>query len=358
MTQRSPSKNQQGTKRANDDLADQDDSRKRPNTRISPYICVVCKQPCLEENISCSSNSCNNTFHLTCVAMTKIYHEFFIVKKKQSWKCPLCETKSLEDLKSANNEFMSKLNKMQSDVDTFNNRVDICEMKLTSYNSQMKILVDTVSKTNEMYDTKIDEISSKVNNQDEKLQKEICFIQGMQNQDELIINGVPQTEKENLSFIIIKIAAALNINITSDRIKKIYRMGPQAENTITNAQKNKPILVKFNTTETRNLINSNYVQNLIEKKPLTLNNIGIPSNERVYINPHLPKCLTPLYKKALDMKKRNLINAVHAKINSIAIKIDNKWHKIQTEKELEETMEKGNKVGHSAGANVDFDLLT
>lgn len=264
--------------------------------------------------------------------------------------CPSCNSRSLENIKANNDVLMSKIGILQSSISEFNKRMDSCELRITSYDSQMQILVDTVANNNEVNDSKINEISLKVDNQDDKLQKEICHIQGLQKQDELIINGIPHDNKENLKLIMIKIAAALEINITSDVIRKIHRLGPQNEEVIAIPPRNKPIMVKFATIDIRNSINENYVKLIREKRPFTLQDIGHSSNERIYINSHLPQCLTSLYKQALDMKKLNRIQAVHAKMNSVAIKLDDKWHKVQTKKELASLMDEHNKVGHLTGA--------
>lgn len=310
---------------------------KKPCTRLSPSVCYVCKYPCVNDNITCTE--CQYNMHLTCVGMSKSFYDYFIVKLKKPYECPSCSTRTIDTIKSKASEFEKQLGRLQTDLVNFQSKISTHDSQIASMSTQMTILAKTVAETSDMNDQKLNLLSNKIDTQDEKLAKEICYIQGLQKKDELLISGVPSQPQENLKLIVIKIAAYVTINLNSDGIKKIHRLA--ASTTTNNTTVNPPILVKFATTDLRNALNDRYITLLKEKKPLNLSNIGLQGQDRIYINAHLPQCLTEVYKAAIQLKKDGKIQAYNSKTTSVAIKMWDKWHKIQTMGQLTSIMNQG-----------------
>lgn len=278
--------------------------------------------------------------HLSCVGISQSFFDYFIVKLRKPYDCPTCSTKSIETMKTRSNTFETQLEKLQMNLTNFQSRMESYDTQLGSMSTQMTMLVNTVSETADMNDYKMELINNRIDTQDEKLSREICYIQGLQKQDELIVNGIPHTQdtQEDLKRIISRIGAFLKTHITDNNIKKIHRIVSLTKKT---TQNHPPILVKFSSTEIRNEINDRYIELIKIKKPLIQSNIGFPGADRIYINAHLPQCLSEVYKSAMQLKKDGKIQAFHSKTTSVAIKINDKWHKIQTMKEMAAIFQQG-----------------
>lgn len=317
-------------------LDDDDQSVKRLCTRQNPTVCKMCRNNCIERNITCTS--CTSAFHLTCVSVPDNFFEYFVIKNKMPWECPLCSMKSNEDAKTKARTIDYKIQKIQEKINTYEKKIDDCEIKLTSQSTQMDMVLNMISKTSEMQEEKMTEFDTKLEATHDRLSKEICFVQGQHRIDELIISGIPHQPNENLKIYIRNIAKVLNVLIPSDGIKKIHRLTGQPE-----ARTNRiaPIMVKFTSQEIRDAINDQYINNMRQKIFLKLSSITTSSNSeaRIYINPHLPPCLREIYQKALQHKKDGKIEAVHAKVNAVAVRKDGTWYKIQTQKELNDVID-------------------
>lgn len=330
----------QKEKRSSDELNDGEDTSrtlnyKKPCTRKSPPICYICRNTCINENVTCTE--CQLDMHLLCVGMSKTFYDYFIVKLRKPYDCPTCSTKTITAMKLRSSEFQTQLDKLQTDVSNFHSKIAVHDSQIASMSTQMTILARAVAETSDMNDHKINSLSSRIDTQDEKLAIEMCFMQGMQKMDELLISGVPFNNQEDLKRIIMRIASHLSISLKSDDITKTHRLLSKTSDSdvMTSQFRNEPpILVKFATTDLRNSVNDCYISFLKEKKPLNLSNIGLPGQDRIYINAHLPQCLSEVYKAASQMKKDRKIQAFQAKTTCVAIKLGDTWHKIKTMRQL------------------------
>lgn len=310
-------------------------------TRQNPTMCKICKNSCVEKNISCIT--CRNAFHLTCVGVADGFFDFFIIKNKMPWECPICNIRSGEDTKTKTSAIDEKIQDLREKMETYEKKIDDCEIKLTSQTSQLDTVLNMVTKSSEQQHNKMREFDAKLEATNDKLDKEICYIQGQHRIDELIISGIPHQQNENLKHYVVDIAKVLNVIISSKDIRKIHRLTGQPDAQPNRAPRIPPIMVKFNSQDMRDAINDQYINNMKQKAFLKLSSI-FPSynltemDTRIYINPHLPQCLRDIYQKALQLKKDGKIEAVHAKVNAVATKINGTWHKIQTLKELRDAI--------------------
>lgn len=305
-------------------------STKKICTRQNPTICKICKENCIERSIICTV--CKSNFHLECVNMPGTFYDFFIIKNKMPWKCPPCCMSISEDTSTRTKIMDEKIQKLKEKMDIYEKKI---ELRMTSQDTQMDMVLDMVTKSSDIQDRKLLDFENKLENTNDRITKEICFIQGQNKVDELIISGIPHQQNENLKRYIINVAKSMGIIITPDEIKKIHRLTGQPN---TKTDKIAPIMVKFISQDIRDAINDKYVESMKKKIFLTLSSaITLATTQidhRIYINPHLPQCLREIHQTALQLKKEGKIEAVHTKINAVATKINGSWHKIQTMKEL------------------------
>lgn len=322
-------------------LSDDDEDSVRnkiKRTRASPPNCAMCKLPCeVTEVITCQT--CLKDLHLKCINMSETFHKFFILQKNAPWHCFTCQSKQAEESSARIKQFDAIVTKIDSKYEAMQEEMYNQAQKIDSNRQQTNIMMETFIKNNELTDKKISSLSEKLHQQEQNLAKELCYLQGSQRQNEIVITGIPQSEGENIMSFIVKIGAALNTTITPASILKCHRLGRQSTQSL--EEKNQPILVKFNNQATKDNLESNYISSLKTRKYLMTSQIGISSkNERIYINAHLPQCLTKVYKRAMELRKTNVLEAVNARSNCIHIKFNQISYKIQTLEQLEDLIER------------------
>lgn len=308
---------------------------KKQRTRHSQPPCMVCKDAC-EIDFAVMCTTCGKDAHLSCINMTQAFYTYFIIEKKTPWTCPICNSKSIDEMQLQSNSIEAQLTRMNTENEKFKAHFHNHELKFSSQQKQMEMLVSTMSKNHETNDLKFEHIQAQIQTTEDKIFKELCFLQGLNRQDEILINGVPQHPHEDLKSLIITIVKSLHIKLTSNQIIRCHRLGNN--NTQAEHEKIHPILVKFADKDIREAINNKYIQNLTSKIYLTTSILDENTNERIYFNAHLPQCLTPVYKKAMELRKQGLLGAVNARINHIQVKYNQKAYKIHTMNELAEVM--------------------
>lgn len=257
------------------------------------------------------------------------------------WQCPLCDMKLNEDAKIRTRKTDANILALQNKMKTNEERMTKYEIQMSSQASQIDTILQLVTNNTDVQENRLSQLDSKIEACNDRLSKEMCFIQGQHKADELIISGIPPVQNENLRNYVVNIGNALNVRIAINEIRKIHRLTGPTDATGLQPNRFPPIMVKFTTQTTRDTLNDNYIHNLKNKIFLTLASANIAQNQtRIYINPHLPQCLKDVYKKALQLKKEGRIGALHAKINAVSIKVDEVWHKVQTDKELEDVINK------------------
>lgn len=228
-----------------------------------------------------------------------------------------------------------KIRMIKERVNVHEQKINQCELKLASHGTQIDVVLDTVVQNSRATDEKLLEFDAKLEATNDRIAKEICYMQGQHKVDELILSGIPHKPNENLRSHVINIAKSLKINMITDHIRKVNRLTGQQN---TQTDRIPPIMVKFSSQEFRDAINDAYIENMKKKTPLKLSSIMAVStgqvDSRIYINPHLPQCLRDIHQKALKLKKDGRFEAVHARVNAVAIRMNGTWHRVQTMNEL------------------------
>lgn len=321
-------------KRNVDDLITMDEPEivhKSKRTRQSHPPCMVCKDFC-EIGLAVMCNKCEKHAHLTCMSMTQTFYTYFIIEMKKPWICPLCNTKSTDEIQQQSDSITSQLAKMNSENERTKTQIFEHDLKLKSQQEQMEMLVTTMAKNHETSNMNFTHMQRQIVTSEDKIFKELCYIQGINKQDEILMNGVPHHPNEDLKSIVILIARALKVTLSPTQIVKCHRLGNN--NIQAEQERIQPILVKFSDKEIRDDINNQYIHNLTAKIYLNTSILDKNSDNRIYLNAHLPQCLVPVYKKAMELRKQGILAAVNARINHVHIKYKQKAYKIHTLNEL------------------------
>lgn len=305
------------------------DSVKKFCTRSNPTTCKICKESCVEKTVVCCQ--CDNVYHPTCVNMSPNFFNFCIIKNKLPWKCPTCIIYTQETQKTKTNVIGRKIKEIEEKVTKQENKLSEIDLHIKTQDSQMEVALDLISRQSDLQESKFAEYDQKFEESSNRLTREICYIQGRNKIDELLINGIPMSDRENMKAYVLNIAKALNTPLTINGLKKVHRL------TGLN-RKDAPIVVKFESQQTRDDLNDAYINNMKQRKPLMLSSVvSLKQNQldaRVYINPRIPPCLKDVHVKALELKKLGKIEATYGRVNAIAVRVQGTWHKIHTVTEL------------------------
>lgn len=231
-------------------------------------ICNICNKRVHDDQQGLFCEKCKIWKHRACVGMAqKLY--YMVSKSDQPWYCEECigqdkakatNSKTKQQLKNYTlNDVMEKLETMEQNYNS------LC-MK---FNEQLK--------TNEKLQAELDTIKKQLN---KKEQKEL--------ENNLIIQGIPQNENENILQVIDKIGEFLNIpsgNFTAHRIGR-------------DKTKGSPIKIVFEekTTKAKWLKTD-------KKFQLKSSDLGYKETNKVYLNHDLTKTNQELYMAAKKFKQ-------------------------------------------------------
>jgi hypothetical protein len=152
----------------------------------------------------------------------------------------------------------------------------------------------------------------------------------------VILNGIPQSINENLLLIVYKIGRACGIVIKLSDIESAIRLEPTTNSTSAPTTNEPAILVEFSNENVKTDL-FNGLHNLISHKQfLNCNMIGLSSTKRIYINHQLSPDLQKVFDKALLHKRSANFKAVTTKSNGIAVKVNAEWIDIKSEQQLDQ----------------------
>lgn len=112
---------------------------------------------------------------------------------------------------------------------------------------------------------------------------------------QLEINGVTETQQENVEEILVKVAADVGVNLSSKDIAACHRLPTRDAR---NRKTPNPIIVEFVSRKTRDSILQKRYDHIITNKKIGILLSG-PKDERIYIN----ESLSPFFKKLLWLAK-------------------------------------------------------
>lgn len=159
-------------------------------------------------------------------------------------------------------------------------------------------LIDTLNKRFDQFETKFDDLSSKIAKQVEKLEqgvseqrkKDLYRIESIEKTQsdvdrtsrlrDIIIRNVPRLSTENLHDIFHRICSTIGFKRDPVYcVDAIFRLGLTSRTRKRNSTNFPAIMVKF----TSQLAKAEFMNKYFAYKTLALNNIGYSSSDRIYI---------------------------------------------------------------------------
>jgi len=230
--------------------------------------CDICKKNVGDQEEGLLCNKCLTWKHRECLNISeKAYQR--LAKSKQDWHCNTCKTKagSKTTEKSGKDytigDVMAKLEQMD-------NRYNILFQK---YNEQKQI--------NNELQNELSEIKNQLNKTE---QREL--------NNNIIIQGIPYKNEENIEGIVKKIGEKLQISLTSQNFSAT-RLGKIAN-------KATPIKVILTSSEVKKQVMKSKV-----KTRLNTEGLGFTEKNKIFINHDLTKKNMELFKAAQEFRKAN-----------------------------------------------------
>lgn len=152
--------------------------------------------------------------------------------------------------------------------------------------------------------TKVTELS----NQNQKLRADFQELEQYSRKDNIIINGIPSSEEENVQKLVFKIAEKVGVTLKDYDISAAHRLPA-------NRGKIPAIIVRLNSRDEKSMIISQS-----RKLKLNGNDLGLKPAVPIYINEHLTPFKMSLFKEALGLKKQGKIQHVWVKDCKIFIR--------------------------------------
>lgn len=276
------------------------------STEIMSGKCGVCSKVTTNrssrQKIKC--NECNGEFHGDCVNLTQQDIEYY-VSENEPWRCPTCQKVRRSSLRAgdkvgvSNEDVMKFLQEMKEELKSHTDK-------------QLKSLEDELGKSVENCHDKISELVETVNRQSATLKEyEKLFdslkqentdlqvkVKGLEQQlDEadqysrvncLEINGIPETNQENITEIVKTIGTTLGVEVAAEDIDACHRLGPKTDG------RRRGIIVKF----VRRQMKEELLRKRKVKRNLNTSDIGMASGpaDVVYMN----ESLSPARRKVLN----------------------------------------------------------
>ncbi|XP_077868327.1 uncharacterized protein LOC144358550, partial [Saccoglossus kowalevskii] len=132
------------------------------------------------------------------------------------------------------------------------------------------------------------------------LEREVTDLNQYQRRINLEISGVPVSENEDTTAIVLSVCKKVNPGIQASDIDIAHRLPTKENNSENEHTKPRPIIVKFTTRSSRNSIYENR-KNL---KDITARNFGFNSTGRIFINENLVLATRQLLFKVNIARKR------------------------------------------------------
>lgn len=272
-------------------------------------ICKACGVSCSRDKISCGV--CHNNFHTKCAIQENpnLTAEIAKLFKKGDcgivYKCKTCTLAPLPPQESNNADSSSKLGELENSIKELTKIISEEVMsQLSSIKSELEKCLSKTKSTEEFVHSKIHNLEIENNSLKRQLYR-----------SDILVNGLPSDlKREKLYDVAFKIGQILNVDIQHNDI-----------NICSYIKQKKEVLIKFNSVFKRDMVVKNYFesrslklsqlitndsQNSAEANGETVTERSQPiaaSENRVYINDHLPPIAAKLNFICRKMRKENKI---------------------------------------------------
>lgn len=184
----------------------------------------------------------------------------------------------------------------KADMDKIMAKLNTIEQKVTDTNTNLSTLqnkVDNLSTQLSNLKKEKDDLSSKVDKLTEKnkqLMDAVNNLEQYSRKNNVIINGIPWSENEDIKEIIHNLADKLQVDLNPYNICAAHRLQSRENKT-------PAIIVRFNDNETK----SEMIRAAKRIKP-TAKKLNFHSNDRIFIGDHLAKHSSNLIKIAKTLR--------------------------------------------------------
>lgn len=171
------------------------------------------------------------------------------------------------------------------------NRITNVETKLTELKTECSVSVKQVSELLDVTRTDLNAVSNQVDR--------------LERAHDLILNGIPFSQTEDLQMLFLMIAAKLVYNPSDTPIVSLKRLSKQAIAVGTSP----PILCQFAIRNQRIEFYGRYLRS----RNLTLRDVGFESNNRIFFNENLTPLAREIRSEALKLKKQGQLHQVFSR---------------------------------------------
>ncbi|EDS28541.1 conserved hypothetical protein [Culex quinquefasciatus] len=199
--------------------------------------------------------------------------------------------------------------KIQGLFEDTNSRIDSCksdlEIRITSVEAKLLELKTDCSVSVKQVSERLDETRNDlyaVSNQLDRLERA----------HDLILNGVPFSQNEDLQVLFRMIAAKLAYNPANTPIVSLKRLSKQAITVGTSP----PILCQFAIRNERIELYGRYLRS----RNLTLRDVGFESNNRIFLNENLTPQAREVRSEALKLKKQGHLHQVYSRDGIVCVR--------------------------------------
>ena len=216
--------------------------------------------------------------------------------------------------KELNDSINTKMEKVSKNINTSKSEIlGEISAQIADLHSKFNIITNRVKEL-ELKINECDTLRAEINILKEKAEKQDSIAIS----SEIRINGIPSNKNENLYDVFKRICHV--INIPTPNIQTIFRVKNK-----NNTQYNDgPIIVKLSSSYERNFLMRSFAVHRRQKRTLlTLEHIGLNSNQPIYINENLTKTNNTIMKAASKYKRENKFHAAYSLRGMVFIRISN-----------------------------------
>lgn len=271
--------------------------------------CNRCLESIPSEDDMVKCNICNSKLHFVCAGVREAKWRIKSADDKSLWKCDACKKELLSPTTQSQkveidmNTIATIIKKIVHDendaiikkMETFQKSIEFYSEQLDEYT----VKINNVLEENKIIKKNYEELKDKYNLMEKKVE-DVALALEEANQysrnKNVIIDGIPETQGENLLNIILILGQKVNMKIDPTDVQTLHRL-PRKQKPNTKAT---PILVQFNNR----MVRDGFLNNMKSKEiTLEILNLG-NNNSKIYFNEHL----TPYYSKLHYEAKNKKIN--------------------------------------------------
>lgn len=291
--------------------------------------CKTCQKVISARQVKVQCTDCLLYFHGSCVKLTKEDVEF-MQSDGQIWRCEICgkerrksmqvESK-LDESQPRINDVIKLLNEMRQEnkdqikkLETdLGNSVENCHQTIDELKVTIQTQTESLKKYEKMYDTLFEE--------NRKLHLRVKELERREDESDqysrincLEINGIPESENENVLQIIKNVGDSLDIVVAEESVDACHRLGAKRVNDV----RPRSIIVKF----TRRLVKEEFLKKRRVKRNLNTLDIGFTNRpaDVVFINESLTKARREVYKEVRELKKKKGFSFVWVRNGKILVR--------------------------------------